>query len=311
MPADSAIETHGLTKIFRSRWRGREVRAVDCVSLAVPQGAIFGLLGPNGAGKTTFVKMLLSAVRPTSGRAAIYGRPAHLPESRRPVGYLPENHRFPTYYTGAAMLDCYAALSGMSAAERRRRIPELLALTGLEGAGGTALGKYSKGMLQRIGLAQALIHSPRLLILDEPTDGVDPIGRRQIHAILQQLRRDGVTVFVNSHLLGEVEWLCSGVAIINRGKLVLQGEVKALTRGKGYRLTAQNVSAALRDDLARRFPQTATPREGTVEIQLPACEDVNAAIDLLRARRAEIESIVPTRSTLEQVFIDAVEGDRA
>lgn len=311
MPADSAIETTGLTKIFRSRWRGREVRAVDGVSLAVPQGSIFGLLGPNGAGKTTFVKMLLSAVHPTAGRAAIFGRPAHLAESRRPVGYLPENHRFPNYYTGAGMLDCYAALSGLGAADRRRRIAELLALTGLDDWGGVSLGKYSKGMLQRIGLAQALMHSPRLLILDEPTDGVDPLGRRLIHQILLQLRREGVTIFINSHLLGEVERLCTEVAIIHQGKLALQGEIKNLTGGKGYRLAAQNVSIALRDELARRYADLSVPREGTVELQIPTREDVNAAIDLVRAHRGEVESVVPTRSTLEQVFVETVEGGRA
>src|ERR1017187_8904261 len=164
---DFAIETEGLTKVFRSRWSKREVRAVDGISLRVARGTTFGLLGPNGAGKTTFVKMLLSATHPTSGRASIFGQDSRRPSARVPIGYLPENHRFPTYLTGAGMLDLYAALSGMGATQRKTLIPELLGRVGLEGWGDVRVGKYSKGMLQRVGLAQALIHSPSLLILDE------------------------------------------------------------------------------------------------------------------------------------------------
>ena len=188
------------------------------------RGTTFGLLGPNGAGKTTFVKMLLSSAHPTAGRATVFGRDSREPEARRCIGYLPENHRFPTYMTGAGMLDFYGALSGMDAASRRKRIPELLVTVGLETWGGVRLGKYSKGMLQRIGLAQALIHEPTLLILDEPSDGVDPIGRRQIRDILHALEQKGVTIFLNSHLLAEVELFCRDVAIIHRGKVALEGQ---------------------------------------------------------------------------------------
>src|SRR5437899_5135245 len=175
-----AIETESLIKIFRSRWSGKEVCAVDGISLRVERGTTFGLLGPNGAGKTTFVKMLLSCSHPTSGRAKVFGMDSRIPAARRPIGYLPENHRFPTYMTGRGMLDFYGALSGMDSASRKRRIAELLALVGLEQWGDVRVGKYSKGMLQRVGLAQALMHSPALLILDEPSDGVDPVGRRQV-----------------------------------------------------------------------------------------------------------------------------------
>jgi ABC-2 type transport system ATP-binding protein len=154
MNGDYAIETQGLTKIFRSRWRRREVRAVDGITLQVPRGTTYGLLGPNGAGKTTFVKLLLSAVHPTAGAARLFGHDARLAEARRPAGYLPENHRFPTYFTGAGMLDFYAALSGMERGPRRERIPELLELVGLDKWGGVRIGKYSKGMLQRLGLAR-------------------------------------------------------------------------------------------------------------------------------------------------------------
>src|SRR5579864_4923757 len=166
--SEYAIETTGLTKVYRSRWKRREVRAVDGISLNVPRGTIFGLLGPNGAGKTTFVKSLLSAVHPTSGSALLFGRDARDPEARRPIGYLPENHRFPTYFTGYGMLDFYSALSGLPASGRKKLIPEMLELVGLGQWGSMRIGKYSKGMLQRLGLAQALIHEPSLLILDEP-----------------------------------------------------------------------------------------------------------------------------------------------
>src|ERR1700753_130292 len=163
MMTDYAIETSGLEKIYRSRFRNREITAVSNLTLRVPAGVKYGLLGPNGAGKTTFVKMLLSAVHPTAGSASLFGKSADEPDARRPVGYLPENHRFPTYLTGNGMLDFYAALSGMDAAERKRRVPEFLDLVGLNGWGEVRLKKFSKGMLQRVGLAQALIHKPKLL----------------------------------------------------------------------------------------------------------------------------------------------------
>ena len=187
MDSEYAIETSGLTKVFRTRWKRREVRAVDGISLNIRKGATFGFLGPNGAGKTTFVKMLLSSVHPTSGNARIFGLDAADPSARKPIGYLPENHRFPTYLTGEGMLDLYAALSGVDTARRKKLIPEMLAKVGLAEWGDIRLGKYSKGMLQRVGLAQALIHSPSLLILDEPSDGVDPVGRRHIREILGAL----------------------------------------------------------------------------------------------------------------------------
>ena len=247
-----AIETEGLIKIFRNRWSGREVRAVDGISLRVEQGATFGLLGPNGAGKTTFVKLLLSCTHPTAGRARIFGRDARHAEARRPIGYLPENHRFPTYMTGRGMLDFYSALSGMDSAARRKRIPELLSTVGLADWANVRLGKYSKGMLQRVGLAQALMHSPSLLLLDEPTDGVDPIGRIQIRELLHSLEEQGVTIFLNSHLLSEVELFCHDVAIIHRGRVALEGRVRDLTAGSGYRVEAAGVPERLEGALRAR-----------------------------------------------------------
>ncbi len=309
MPVDSeyAVETQDLTKIYRTRWTGREVRAIDGVSLRVPRGIIFGLLGPNGAGKTTFVKTLLSAVRQTRGSALVFGRNASDPEARQPIGYLPENHRFPTYFTGAGMLDFYASLSGVSASKRKKLIPEHLDLVGLSQWGGVRIGKYSKGMLQRLGLAQALIHSPTILILDEPTDGVDPVGRREIRELLLRFEAQGVTIFVNSHLLAEVETLCREVAILHKGKVALTGKMRDLTAGKGYRLTVTKPGDALADQLRAKATSMAA-RDGLVDFQFSSRELVNGAVDLLRAQQCEIESLAPTTSTLEEVFVRTVES---
>ena len=311
MASEYAIETSGLVKIYRSRWKRREVRAVDDISLRVPRGTIFGLLGPNGAGKTTFVKLLLSAVHPTSGSAMLFGRDSHDPKARRPIGYLPENHRFPTYFTGYGMLDFYSALSGLDAARRKKLIPEMLDLVGLGEWGAVRIGKYSKGMLQRLGLAQAVIHSPTLLLLDEPTDGVDPVGRRQIRDILTRFAEQGVTIFINSHLLAEVETFCQDLAILHKGKVALSGKMRELTAGKGYRLTvpkaAENPSDVLMDQLRAQATSTAS-RNGLIDFQFPTRESANQAVDLLRSQRCEIEALAPTTSTLEDIFVRTVEN---
>jgi ABC-2 type transport system ATP-binding protein len=307
MPVDLAIETEGLSKTFRRRWSKQEFRAVVDVSLRVERGTTFGLLGPNGAGKTTFVKMLLSCSRPTSGRAKVFGIDSRISAARQPIGYLPENHRFPTYMTGRGMLDFYGALSGMDDAARKSRIVELLGVVGLEQWGDVRLGKYSKGMLQRIGLAQALMHSPSLLILDEPGDGVDPVGRRQIRDILQALEAKGVTIFLNSHLLSEVELFCKDVAIIHKGKLALEGKISELTSTGGYRVEAEGAPERLVDELRAQSSGTIS-QNGSVAFHFPTREAANHAVDLLRAEKCEIEAVARTRSTLEEIFMRTVDG---
>jgi ABC-2 type transport system ATP-binding protein len=305
--SEYAIETNGLTKIFRSGWSKRELRAVDEISIRVPKGSTYGLLGPNGAGKTTFVKMLLSCTHATSGTARVFGRDSREPDARRTIGYLPENHRFPTYMTGWGMLDFYGALSGLDASTRRKRIPEMLALVGLdERAHHLRLGKYSKGMLQRVGLAQALIHRPQLLILDEPSDGVDPVGRKHIRDVLQDLEQQGVTVFLNSHLLAEVELFCREVAIIQKGRLALTGTVEELTQGSGYRIESPHVPEQLQTELRATARATASVN-GTLQLLYATREDANRAVDLLRANQCEIETLARTRSTLEEVFMKTVD----
>lgn len=304
---DCAVEVRDLVKVFRTRFRRREVRAVDGVSFQVEPGTTFGLLGPNGAGKTTTVKMILSVVHPTAGGASVFGHDSREIAGRLPIGYLPENHRFPTYFTGAGMLDLYGGLSGMDSRERRRRIPELLDLVGLAGWGDVRLGKYSKGMLQRVGLAQALLHQPKLLVLDEPTDGVDPVGRVHIRGILQRLEEQGVTIFINSHMLMEVEMFCRDVVIIHHGKVALRGKVEDLTGSKGFKLSAQAVPDRLRDDLQARAASVAA-RNGSLDFLFPTIEEANAAVDLLRGEKCLIEGLAPSTSTLEEVFVSTVNG---
>jgi ABC-2 type transport system ATP-binding protein len=305
---DYAIETDGLEKLYRSRFRGREVRAVCNLSLRVLAGAKFGLLGPNGAGKTTFVKMLLSAVHPSAGSARLFGKDARLPESRRPVGYLPENHRFPTYLTGYGMLDFYGALSGLPSRERRRRIPELLDLVGLSTWGPVRIKKYSKGMLQRLGLAQALIHQPKLLILDEPTDGVDPAGRREVRDILNRLTANGVTVFINSHLLSEVESFCDYVAIMRKGQLVLEGNISDLLAVSGYTISAAGLSDVVLHDIQTLGGSVQSTPKG-VTIQSPSCDHANLLIDRIRASGGSIDGLKPAGSSLEDLFLKATASD--
>lgn len=310
MGTDYAIETVGLEKIYRSRFRGRAIKAVSNLTLRVPVGVKFGLLGANGAGKTTFVKILLSAVRPTAGSASLFGMDAREPEARRPVGYLPENHRFPTYFTGNGMLDFYAALSGVDPLERRKRIPELLELVGLNGWGDIRIKKYSKGMLQRLGLAQALIHRPKLLILDEPTDGVDPVGRRDIREALNALTGTGVTIFINSHLLSEVEAFCEYVAILKSGRLALEGKMSQLLAGRGYRVAVSDAPAQVLDAL-RASGASVLNGENGIEIQVSNREEANAVIDRVRAAGGLIESVSATSSSLEDVFIRTTEAEKA
>jgi ABC-2 type transport system ATP-binding protein len=272
------------------------------LNIHVPRGIKFGLLGANGAGKTTFVKMLLSAVHPTAGSARLFGIDAREPEARRPVGYLPENHRFPTYFTGEGMLDFYSALSGLDANTRRQRVPELLELIGLHDWGKVRIKKYSKGMLQRLGLAQALIHRPKLLVLDEPTDGVDPVGRRDIRNILNSLTGTGVTVFINSHLLSEVEAFCDYVAILKQGELALEGKISDLTAGNSYRIEASGLPEAAIMEIRKVASAFARTEQG-FEVQAGSLEAANTIIDHIRAAGGLVQSFNASSSSLEDVFI--------
>jgi ABC-2 type transport system ATP-binding protein len=230
MPSDQlAIDLHDVAKTY-----GAKVHALRGIDMQVHSGEIFGLLGANGAGKSTLVKIMMTIVRPTRARGMLLGKPIGHKPTLEYVGYLPERHRFPPYLTASEAMDYYAALAKVPRAERKARIGKLLALVGVADQAGQKIGTFSKGMMQRMGLAQAMLNEPRLIVLDEPTDGVDPIGRREIRNVLVELKRQGKTVFLNSHLLSEVEMICDRVAILHQGVVVRQGRIQDLTQDRQY-----------------------------------------------------------------------------
>ncbi len=242
-----AIETDSLTKHYRLGVRRADVLALSGLNLRVEQGEVYGLLGPNGSGKSTTLKLVLGLIRPSAGHAKIFGRPCTTVASRLDVGFLPENPYFYRYLSGVETLEFYGRLCGMTGAALRERVAELLQLVGLTDAADRPLAGYSKGMLQRIGLAQALIHDPRLLLLDEPTAGVDPIGSKQIRDLIVRLRGMGKTVLLCSHLLSQVQDVCDRVGILNLGRMVLEGRVSDLLRDqKRLAITVENLPEAAR-----------------------------------------------------------------
>lgn len=274
---------------------------------------MFGFLGPNGAGKTTTVKILLGLVTATSGEAWILGQPAGNPEARRKVGYLPENFRFHDWLTGNALLDFHARLAGLSAAERRERIPLILDLVGLSGSGKERIRNYSKGMTQRIGLAQAIVHEPELVLLDEPTSALDPVGRREVRDLIRVLSARGTTVFLNSHLLSEIEMVCDRVAIVDRGRVVRSGLLSELLGGMPeLRLSVDRVDPPLLA-MVGRFGTVLGVQDASVRLGVERLE-VAAEISEAVVRGGYcLFALVPSHQSLEDLFVSLVEpaADRA
>ena len=307
-----AIATHGLAKTYSSVF-GATVEALSPLDLEVERGEIFGLLGPNGAGKTTLVKLLLGIVLPTQGDGHLFGRSLRDAEAREPVGFLPENHRFPTHLTARQVLDLYARIADVPDAERKRRIPELLEQVRMAKWADTRVRKFSKGMMQRLGLAQALMNAPDLLFLDEPTDGVDPVGRREIRDLLLDISAAGTTIFLNSHLLSEVEQICTRVAILKEGNLARIGTVEELTtHDRVYDIRCTPLSDTL-DDLALFRPVASADGAALAHYRLSVQDraHLNAVLDRLRAAGVEVESLQPQRQSLEDYFVEVVQLDAA
>jgi ABC-2 type transport system ATP-binding protein len=275
----AAIELRGLVKDFSVGLRGLKLRAVDQLDLRVEPGQVYGLLGPNGSGKSTTIKMVLGLLEPTAGECRVFGVPGARVEARRNVGYLPESPYFYRHLTGRELVRFYGRMCGVEKRLLLSRIDETLAVVGMSEAAERRVGTYSKGMLQRIGLAQALVHDPRLLILDEPTAGVDPVGSAAITELILKLKERGKTVLITSHLLGQIEDICDRVAILDRGKLILEGAVQ---------------------DLIGR-----ADRQALVVEALPASELAELRA-WLAARGRKIEAVETPRARLDRIFLERV-----
>ena len=305
MPTDNGefvIDLHHVEKTYKGK-----IHALRDVRIQVHRGEIFGLLGPNGAGKSTLVKIMMTVVRPNRAEGTLLGHPIGHKAALRRVGYLPENHRFPPYLTGRQTLEFYAALAGVRKKTRRERATKLLDTIGLTEWADKKISSYSKGMMQRVGLAQALMGEPDLILLDEPTDGVDPVGRREIRDQLMQLRDRGTTVFLNSHLLSELEMVCDRVAILVQGRIAQQGRIEDLTAdSRRYEIVIEGAPPAWANEQPDLRVQTGTDGQCTL-----ICKGVEAAaiqpfIDRLRAEKRTIHAVRPIRETLEDLFMRAV-----
>jgi len=307
----AAIQTDHLTKDYAvGFWRKRPRRALDDLTLTVEAGEVFGFLGPNGAGKTTTLKLLVDLIRPTAGRATILGRPAGDLQVRRRLGYLPEHPYFYDHLTAEELLGYFAGLFGMHGDERRRRVSSMLDRVGLGAERRMQLRKYSKGMLQRVGLAQALLNDPEVVFLDEPMSGLDPLGRRDVRQLILELRDRGCTVFFSSHILGDAESLCSRVAILAGGRLVTTGKLTELLafEVRGWELVVAGLTPGLLERVrpqARRLTEIAP---GRYSIDLgPEVRAERLAAELV-AEGGSLVGLNPVRDTLEDFFVRHVEA---
>lgn len=295
----SVIDLRNVRKTYKGR-----IEALRGVDLAVGAGEVFGLLGPNGAGKSTIVKIMMTVVRATAGGGTLLGEPLGDKGALSRVGYLPEHHRFPAYLTGRQVVEFFGALAGMRRTERRVRTEEMLDLVRMRDWADRRLGTYSKGMQQRVGLAASLVNDPRLVVLDEPTDGVDPVGRKEIRDLLLRLRGEGRTIFVNSHLLSEIEMVCDRVAIMVQGRVWAQGTIDDLTRAsRRFEIT---VRGAVPEWAAESGGARLEHASSTIVLQVADAAEAQPTIDRLRAQGVIIERAVPVRESLEDLFIRAV-----
>lgn len=299
-----AVETRGLRKVFGSRV------AVEGLTLTVQRGEVFGFLGPNGAGKSTVVKMVMGLVHPTSGQARLLDRPLGDFEAKRLMGFLPENFRFHDWMTAEELLRFHGALYGMERDAVSRRTPEILALVGLAGRERDQLRTFSKGMQQRVGIAQALIGDPRIVFLDEPTSALDPLGRRDVREVIRHLKDHGVTVFLNSHLLSEVEMICDRVAIIKAGRIVQSGRLDDLLSQRfSLELVIDGLDEVLLG-LLSSIGQIQERKENTVLLAVASEDDAPRVAEVVVRSGARLHRLATHRDSLENLFMQALtEGD--
>jgi ABC-2 type transport system ATP-binding protein len=304
-----ALATRELTKDYAvGFWRKRPYRALDRLTLDVEAGEVFGFLGPNGAGKTTTLKLLMQLVFPTGGHAEILGRPLGDLSVKRRIGYLPENPYFYDYLTAEELLVYFAGLFGIRGAGRTARVSRLLDEVGIGAERRLQLRKFSKGMLQRVGIAQALINNPELVIFDEPMSGLDPLGRRDVRALILRLRDAGSTVFFSSHVLSDAEALCNRVAILAKGRLVAAGRLTDMLalHARGWELVVAGASEALIASLAPRLKSAVRISDGRYTLEVPLDPPPERLLADLTAGGAHLTALNPIRETLEDVFVESV-----
>jgi ABC-2 type transport system ATP-binding protein len=306
------VETEHLTKDYEvGFWRKKKIRALDDLSLNVSRGQIFGFLGGNGAGKTTTIKLLMGLLFPTSGTARILGSDISDIAMHRRIGYCPENPYFYDYLTAAELMNYFGELFGLAAADRKRKTAELLAKVGLEEKDwNKQLRKFSKGMLQRVGLAQALINEPEIVFFDEPMSGLDPMGRREVRKLIDDLRKSGTTVFMSTHILSDVEALCDEVAILRRGKLAATGNLDELLSDQSgkqiYEVIIKGVDAEL---LSNKFPSwNVTSNANGVTIEATDENEVDKIISEARSAGGKLMSVQAVRQSLEELFVEKTDA---
>jgi len=301
-----AIRTENLSKDFSvGFWRPRPYRALDGLNLEVVQGDVFGFLGPNGAGKTTTLKLLMQLIYPTSGSAEILGKPVGDIDVKRRIGYLPESPYFYDYLTAEELLTYFAKLFGFDKVERDRRVRSLLDEVGIGAERRLQLRKFSKGMIQRVGIAQALLNDPEVVFLDEPMSGLDPLGRREVRNLILQLRDRGCTVFFSSHVLSDAETLCNRVAVLAGGKLVASGRIADLHpfQVRGWELVVANVSPRSLDRHRGRALHVRALGDARYALELPLEPAPEVLLRELMAEGAHLVSLNPIRDTLEDFFV--------
>src|SRR3984893_2800201 len=297
-----AIEILGLEKIYSvGFWRKKPKHALRPLHLTVEEGEIFGFLGPNGAGKTTTLKLLMGLIFPTAGSARILGMAVDDPRMKAQIGFLPEQPYFYAYLTARELLEYYGQLSGVEAKQRSRKVNEILQRVGLPDAGGVQLRKFSKGMLQRVGIAQAILHDPKVVFFDEPMSGLDPMGRREVRDLMEQLKHEGKTVFFSTHILSDAEALCDRVAIINKGELRGVGAVPDLTSSVHSKVELVWQGPAVPASLRALGAECHVTGDTVRAILSEANQD--AAIEALRRERLRLISVIPERTSLEDYFL--------
>jgi ABC-2 type transport system ATP-binding protein len=309
MSDDFVLEVEGLRKVFHIGFFRKRVEAVRGTSFKVKRGEIFGLLGPNGAGKTTTIKAILRLIFPTEGEIRIFGRSADDREAAKRVGYMPENPYVYQYLKPLEFLDLCGRLVGIPKTDRRARSEEMIDKVGLRHAMDRPIGKFSKGMMQRIGLAQALLHDPELLVLDEPMSGLDPIGRKEVRDLLVEQRERGKTLLFTSHILSDVELLCDRVVIMQQGEITSEGQVHDLleTAGRQVEIRLSSASQALEDSLRSRGT-ILDGGAGHLTLRVEGQKAVDEVIRISNAAGARLDAMIPERQTLEKLFLKNAGG---